>query len=98
MGKVRRKYDKEFKKEAVHLVIERGCSVSEVARDLGIHPVLLGKWKRLYLEDKNNAFPGQGPMKLEKEEVRRLKRELDNVKEERAILKKALAIFSKHPI
>ncbi len=95
---VRRKYDKEFKNEAVHLIIERGCSVSEVARDLGIHPVLLGKWKSLYLADKNNAFPGQGYMKPEEEEIRRLKRELDNVKEERAILKKALAIFSKHPI
>ncbi len=98
MGKVRRKYDKEFKKGAVHLVIERGRPVSEVARDLGIHPVLLGKWKSLYLEDKNNSFPGQGHMKPEEEEIRRLKRELDNVKEERAILKKALAIFSKHPV
>ena len=98
MRKVRRKYDREFEKEAVLLVIERGRLVSEVARDLGIHPVLLGKWKRLYLEDKNNAFPGQGPMKLEKEEVRRLKRELDNLKEEREILKKALVIFSKCPL
>ena len=98
MGKVRRKYDKEFKKEAVLLVIEKGRPVSEVARGLGIHPVLLGKWKSLYLEDKINAFPGQGHMKLEEEEVRRLKRELENVKEEREILKKALAIFSKRPI
>ena len=39
MGKVRRKYGKEFKKEAALLVIERGRPVSEVARDLGIHPV-----------------------------------------------------------
>jgi len=98
MGKVRRKYDKEFKKGAVLLVIEKGRSISEVARDLGIHPVLLGKWKSLYLEDKNNAFPGQGHMKSEEEEFRRLKRELDNVKEEREILKKALAIFSKRPL
>jgi len=43
MGKVRRNYDKEFKKGAVLLVIEKGRSISEVARDLGIHPVLLGK-------------------------------------------------------
>jgi len=98
MGEIRRKYDKEFKKGAVLLVIEKGRSISKVARDLGIHPVLLGKWKSLYLKNKNNAFPGQGHMKPEEEEVRRLKRELDNVKEEREILKKALAIFSKRPL
>ncbi len=93
----RRQYDREFKLEAVRLVTEGGRRVSEVARDLGIHENLLYNWRRKYLGDTVHAFPGKGHLKPADEELRRLKRELTDVKEERDILKKALAIFSKHP-
>ena len=93
----RRKYDREFKLEAVRLVTEGGRSVVEVARDLGIHENLLYNWRRKYLDDTAHAFPGKGHLKPADEEMRRLKKELTDVKEERDILKKALAIFSKHP-
>ena len=83
----RRKYDREFKAEAVRLVIVEGRPVAVVARNLGIHENLLHKWKRQYEEDPQYAFPGKG----------RLRKELADVKEERDILKKALAIFSKGP-
>jgi len=93
----RRKFDREFKMEAVRLVTEEGRAVSEIARNLGIHENLLHRWKKLYLEDETYAFPGKGYLKPHDEELRRLKRELADVKEERDILKKALAIFSKRP-
>jgi transposase len=93
----RRKFDREFKLDAVRLVIEEGRIVSEVARNLGIHENLLHRWKRLYLEDEKYSFPGKGYLKPHDEELRQLKRELADVKEERDILKKALAIFSKRP-
>jgi transposase len=93
----RRKYDREFKLEAVRLVTQGGRPVVEVARDLGIHENLLYNWRRKYLDDTIHAFPGKGHLKPADEEMRRLKKELIDVKEERDILKKALAIFSKHP-
>ena len=97
MGEKRRKYDRAFKYEAVKLVTEGGRSVAEAARNLGIHENLLWKWKREYLEDSEHAFPGKGRLKPQDEAVRRLQRELADVREERDILKKALAIFSKGP-
>lgn len=93
----RRKYDRDFKLEAIRLVTEGGRPVTEVARDLGIHENLLYNWRRKYLEDTVHFFPGKGHLKPADEELRRLKKELTDVKEERDILKKALAIFSKHP-
>ena len=93
----RRKYDREFKFEAVRLVTDGSHPVSEVARDLGIHENLLYNWRRKYLDDTVHAFPGKGHLKPADEELRQLKKELTDVKEERDILKKALAIFSKHP-
>jgi len=93
----RRKFDREFKVETVRLITERGMSLAQVARDLDIHENVLRKWKNQYLEDVQNAFPGKGRLKPEEEELRRLKRELADVKEERDILKKAVAIFSKVP-
>jgi len=97
MGKRKRKYDKEFKIEAVRLAAKGHRSTAEVARDLGIHPNLIYNWKERLAKDKDQAFPGQGRLKPEAEEMRRLKRQLADVKEERDILKKALAIFSKTP-
>ena len=93
----RRKYDREFKVEAVKLVTGGGRAVAEVARNLGIHENLLYKWREKYIEDIAHAFPGKGRLKPAEEELRRMKRELANVTQERDILKKALAIFSKEP-
>jgi transposase len=95
--KGRRKHDRNFKIEAVRLVTEGGRRVAEVARDLGIHENLIYKWRQEFTEDKDYAFPGTGNLKPADEELRRLKRQLEDVTEERDILKKALAIFSKRP-
>ncbi len=93
----RRTYDREFKHEAVRLVLQKGRKVAEVARNLGIHENLLHKWKKQHLEDSENAFPGKGNLKPEDEAMRKLERDLADITEERDILKKALAVFSRHP-
>jgi transposase len=95
--KKRRRFDKEFKLEAVKLVQQSGRTVKSVAEDLGIHPVVLCRWRRQFFKDQDDAFPGQGHQTPQDEELRRLKRELADVKEERDILKKAVAFFAKHP-
>ncbi|MBI4687169.1 MAG: transposase [Nitrospirae bacterium] len=92
-----RKYDKQFKEEAIRLVTEGGRQVTEVARSLGIHENLLRTWKRKYKEDPAGSFPGKGHLKAQDEEFRKLQKENESLKEDREILKKALAIFSKHP-
>lgn len=95
MSEKRKTYDKEFKLSAVKMIVDAGMSVSRVSRDLGVNENSLHNWKRAYLEDKQNAFPGKGRMKPEEEELRKLKRELHIVKMERDILKKAIAFFAK---
>ena len=91
----RRVFSKEFKKEAVKLVTEGGQRATSVARNLDIHPNVLGRWVRQFKENGVNAFPGKGKFPQQEDEMRRLKRELASVKEERDILKKVVAIFSR---
>lgn len=93
--KTRKRYQAEFKRDAVRLVIDRGRSPKEVARGLGIHENIVYRWVEKYKEDPDHSFPGNGNLKPEDEELRRLRRELEDVKEERDILKKAVSIFSK---
>ena len=56
MAKVRRIYTREFKLEAVKLVTEKGCSVVEAARSLGLHENLIRSWKRWTLCEWANSF------------------------------------------
>ena len=91
----RKRYDREFKLSAVKLVLDSGRSVSSIAKELGVSENALFIWKKKYLEDSNNAFPGKGHIKPEEEENRRLKKELAHVTMERDILKKAVAFFAK---
>ena len=90
----RRDYTKEFKLEAVHLVTEQGMSVKQVAEDLSINRSNINRWIRQYQQDAQQAFPGHGRMKESDEQLRQLRRELARVKQERDILKKAVAIFT----
>jgi transposase len=90
-----RKFDREFKLEAVRLITAGGRPVAEVARSLDVHENLLRKWKIQFSEDPVGSFPGKGHLKPEEEELRRLRRENESLKEDKEILKKALAIFSK---
>ena len=96
MVKKRRRYTKEFKLEAVRLAVESEKTVAEVARDLGIAPSLLHKWKQqVEARDVATVFPGNGKPAGPEDETRRLRRELERVKQERDFLKKAAAFFAR---
>ena len=95
----RRQYSEEFKKEAVEYSLSSGKVAEEVARDLGISPHNLKRWRTQYRKRGELAFPGHGRENLtpQEEKVRRLQKELADTQIERDILKKALAIFTKKP-
>ena len=95
MAAERKQYSAEFKREAVRLMTEGGVSLAQVSRDLGVCHSLLGKWKRQLAAEQHNgtrAFPGHG--KPADEELARLRRENEILRQEREILKKAVAIFT----
>jgi transposase len=84
----RRKFDRQFKLDALRLVERGDRSIAAIARELGIHPNSLLKWRDQVRVDGTDAFPGKGKLKPADEELRRLRRELEAVTEERDILKK----------
>jgi transposase len=87
----RRKFTREFKLEAVKLIQERGVTVAQAARDLGVQGSVLRRWVQECAADSQQAFPGQGQMKPEQAELARLRREVIKLTAERDILKKAAA-------
>ena len=90
-----RRYDKEFRVNAVKHLKNSDKSLKEVAESLGIPVSTLSGWVKEYEQHGEKSFPGSGKIKPCNEEYYRLKKELDDVKIERDILKKAVAIFSK---
>jgi transposase len=96
MSKQRKQYSREFKREAVRLLETSGKSASELERELDIGKGNLWRWKRKFAADGENAFPGHGRLTPEQERLRQLERENEILRQERDILKKAVAIFS-HP-
>ena len=98
MARKRRLYTPEFKAEAVTLVTEKGYSVAEAARSLGIHETLLRSWKQAVEKQGDQAFPGQGKLPPFEEEMRRLRVENQRLRAERDILKKATALFAQEAL
>ena len=90
----RKNYTKEFKLEAVRLAREPGVSAREIAEDLGISESGLHRWKKALSIDGEQAFPGNGRLKADDEEIRKLRLELKRTREERDILKKAALFFA----
>lgn len=89
----RRKYSQEYKHEAVQLVRQSDIPLAQVAKNLGINPNILRRWGTEISQAGKNAFSGNGtPRDLE---LARLKRELQQVKQERDFLKEAAAYFAK---
>jgi transposase len=91
----RQKYTSEFKREAISLVVDQHLSVAEVARRLGISETLLYKWKHQFATQGEQAFPGKGQQTAQEAELARLRREVEQLRMERDILKKATAFFAK---
>jgi transposase len=96
--KQRRHFDREFKLDAVKLVTNGKRPFAEVARELGVRPDLLRKWKAAFDKHAGRAaFPTNPDKTPEQVELEALKKTLARVEEEREILKKALAVFSRRP-
>jgi transposase len=93
----RKHYSREFKIETVKIISDGGANAAEIARDIGVHPNTVYKWVQQLSAKPEAAFPGKGHLSSEAEEIRMLKREVERLKMEREILKKAMAIFSKDP-
>jgi len=88
-------YDAAYKQELVGL-LENGRKAADVAREYGIHVKTIYRWVDERRWDGADAFPGKGKLKPADQELRDLKRQVKELEEENAILKKAAAIFAKH--
>ena len=88
----RKKYSNEFKQEAVKLVLEQGVKVSEAARDLGLKDNTLHNWLS---KAKSGMLDPSSPKVQEHEELKKLRKEISRLKQEREILKKAATYFAK---
>jgi transposase len=99
MSVQRRKYDSDFKRNAVRLTEEPGRTVAEVAENLGIGKDLLYRWRREHRVRQGLAFPGNGreALTFQQQRIRELEKKLKDTEMERDILKKAMAIFSRAP-
>ena len=95
MSKKRRNYAREFKQEALQLWETSGKSAQQIEEDLGITHGLLYKWRGDAQRAGEDAFPGHGQVNASEAETHQLRRELAEMREERDILKKAVALFSR---
>lgn len=95
MSATRKMYDSTFKRNAVRLADTSGKNDRTIEKDLGLYQGAIRHWREELQADPENAFPGTGHLKPLEEENLRLRRELAGAREERDILKKAIAIFSK---
>ena len=92
----RRTFDRQFKFEAVKLIETEQLSVSEVARELNIHPNSIYRWISEYQSYGENAFPGNGsPLHNMQTEIRKLRKENDDLRNELELLKKYRAFLKK---
>jgi transposase len=89
-----RRYDKEFKMNAINLYQSGKHGYEKLSKELGIPTSTLANWVLSYTKNGKYAFPGKGNLKPEDAELARLRKELARAREERDILKKALGIFS----
>ncbi len=86
-----KQYSKDFKEEAVALVREQGYTVPEAAKSLGIATNMLYRWK----DQVESQLEGKVLAEDEREELKRLRREVKGLRMEKEILKKASAFFAK---
>jgi len=87
------KYNAEFRASAVKLALESGQPVAHIARDLGVNAATLYYWVNNHSKSNQSIMANYQENHLE--EIKRLKKQLALVKQERDILKKAAAYFAK---
>ena len=91
----RKKYPKEFKLDAISLVLDQDYTRTEAARSLGINANMLGRWVKEQQADDGQAFRGNGKLTPDQEEIRKLKTRVKRLEMEKDILKKATVFFAK---
>src|SRR5690606_40370934 len=87
-----KQYPKEFKDEAIALVLEQGYSVPEAAKSLGIAANLLYKWKELH----EQQVEGKALAEDEREELKRSRKENKELRMEKEIDRKSTRLNSSH--
>jgi transposase len=97
MARSRRQFSAEFKREAVQAAKRPGSSVAKVAKELELSDSVLRRWIRQFGSGRWDAALGKELKAAPTQELERVKRELNRVRMERDILKKALAYFAKDP-
>ncbi len=90
----RKQYSKEFKLDAVSLVIDQGFSRREAASSLDINSQMLGRWVKERQSEDGQAFRGNGKLMPEQEEIRKLKAQVKRLQMEKEVLKKATVFFA----
>ena len=93
--RTRTTFTKEFKENAVRLLVDGSERLSELSKRLGVSESILGRWRREAKQAAPDAFPGKGHQTAVEEENRRPRREVAKLKEERAILKDAAVFFAR---
>jgi transposase len=88
-------FSKAFKEEAVRLLELGQTPPADIARQLGINRNQLYKWQEQIQSKGEDAFPGKGRRSGKEDELAKLKREVDRLKEENEILKKAARYFAR---
>lgn len=91
-----KKYTNEFKMDAVKRLEKSGEAMSKVANDLGVKPTTMRGWVDKYKKSPSAPFVGSGHLNPEDEKLRKLEKEIKDLKEENDILKKAAAYFAKN--
>lgn len=91
----RKKYSKEYKLDAISLVLDQKYPITAAAKSLEINRRMLGRWIKEFKFDDEHAFRGNGKLTPEQSEIRRLKEENRQLKMEKEILKKATVFFAK---
>ena len=93
----RKTYTREFKLQALRMMTDQALSVAEVARRLGVRENCLRTWTKAAKEQGPDAFPGHGHPTPAEDELRRLRAEVQRLRAERDLLKKAAAYFASPP-
>ena len=92
---IRKKYSKEFKLDAISLVLDQSYTRTQAGKSLGINANMLGRWISEHKADDGQAFRGNGKLTPEQEVIRGLKTQVRQLQMEKDILKKATVFFAK---
>ncbi len=95
MGDKRKRYTKEFKLEAVRMLEAGEKSGHQIEKDLGVGSGQVYRWRKEFEASGERAFPGSGTPR--DEELVRLRKEVASLREDREILRKVVAMFSRPP-